>query len=136
MADETRSGETRQGTEAAAVAYVAPQVTVEPEVDSVLNQEQREAVERVVALVRDEAVQHAVPLTSIHVYRFVDPEEGTVEIVVSATLDSPFELAMPFWKVIARAIDRLVVEQAEDLGDFVDKTIVTDVRWNVEGDDF
>jgi hypothetical protein len=102
-------------------------------VQALLTDQAKAALTRLIQQLEREAQRLAVPLASIEVTSFTDPDDDSHEIVVRETVCLPAEKALDYWDELAQAIETWLTSLPPTLADLINSQFAVEVAWDTDG---
>ncbi len=107
-------------------------MTIAPSARSMLTDRMQETLNRLLALLTQEARRNFIPVSKIEIRGFVDPEEDTKEVVVTQWVKVPPSTALDYWDRLGAAVELWIDYLPETLASIVVERIAIEVRWDAD----
>lgn len=105
------------------------ETTIDPDVTRLLDAPMRDLVSKVLDIIHREK-DKGIPVTSVHLSKFTDPEEENWdEIVFTVSLPCGMDEAMRHWKRLSYAVGALWNEVSPEQRELMAKNMSIDVKW-------
>lgn len=104
-----------------------------PDLVPALAVETESALSQLIAFLQHEAKRSHLSAEKIEVRRFLDPEDGSEEIVVTQWLAAPAGVALDYWERLGSAVESWSHSLPKSVARVMSDQVAIEVRWLRDG---